>query len=58
MLVMVLNMPEQCSSQDVLFHMLLMPKYAEKYASRMDISLMARGFSEESEDAASSLTTC
>ena len=39
MLGMVLNMPEQCSFQDImLFHMLLMPKYyAEKYASRTDI---------------------
>ena len=36
MLVMVLNMPEQCSFQDLLFYM---PKYAEKSASRMDISL-------------------
>ena len=39
MLVMVLNMPEQCSFQDMLFHMLFMPKYTEKYASRMDMSL-------------------
>ena len=39
MLVMVLNMPEQCSYQDMLFHMLLIPKYAEIYASIMDISL-------------------
>ena len=38
-LVIALNMPEQCSFQDMLFHMLFMPKYAEKYASRMDISL-------------------
>ena len=43
MLVMVLNMPEQCSFQDMLFHMLFMPKYAEKYASRMDISLPYMG---------------
>ena len=41
MLVMVLNMPEQCSSQDMLFYMLFMPKYAQKYASRMDISLIS-----------------
>ena len=40
MLVMVLNMPEQCSFQHLLFHLLLMPKYAEKSASRMDISLI------------------
>ena len=39
MLVMVLNMPEQCSFQDLLSHLLFMPKYAEKSASRMDISL-------------------
>ena len=38
MLVMVLNMPKQCSFQDMLFHILFMPKYAEKYASRRDIS--------------------
>ena len=42
MLVIVLNMPEQCSFQDLLFHLLFMPKYAEKSASRMDISLPAR----------------
>ena len=29
MLVIVLNMPEHCSFQDMLFHMLFMPKYAE-----------------------------
>ena len=39
MLVMVLNLPEQCSFQDLLFHLLLMPKSAAKSASRMDISL-------------------
>ena len=39
MLVMVLNLPEQCSFQDMLFHLLFMPKSAEKSASRMDISL-------------------
>ena len=39
MRVMNLNMPEQCSFPDLLFHLLFMPKYAEKYASRMDISL-------------------
>ena len=39
MLVMVLNRPEQCSFQDLLFHLLFMPKYAKKSASRMDISL-------------------
>ena len=37
--VMVLNMPEQCSFQDLLFPLLFMPKYAEKSASRMDTSL-------------------
>ena len=36
MLVMVLNLPEQCSFQDLLFHPLFMPKSAEKSASRMD----------------------
>ena len=40
MLAMVLNMPEQCSFQDLLFHLLFIPKYAEKSASRMDISLI------------------
>ena len=39
MLVMVLSMPEQCSFQDLLFHLLFMAKHAEKSASRMDISL-------------------
>ena len=39
MLVMVLNLPEQCSFQDLLFHPLFMPKSAEKSASGMDISL-------------------
>ena len=42
MLVMVQNMPEQCSFRDMLFHMLFMPKYAEKYASIMDISLTSK----------------
>ena len=41
MLVMVLNMPEQCSFQDLLFHLFFMPKYAEQSASRIDISLLA-----------------
>ena len=40
MLVMVLNMPEQCSFQALLFHLLFLPKSAEKSASRMDISLV------------------
>ena len=40
MLVMVLNLPEQCSFQDLLFHLLFMPKSAENSASRMDISLI------------------
>ena len=40
MLVMDLNLLEQCSFQDVLFHHLLfLPKSAEKSASRMDITL-------------------
>ena len=43
MLVMVLNLPEQCSFQDLLFHMLFMPKSAEKSASRMDLSLLQTG---------------
>ena len=30
LLVMVLNLPEQCSFQDLLFHLLFMPKSAEK----------------------------
>ena len=38
MLVMVPNLPEQRSFQDLLFHLLFMPKSAEKSASRMDIS--------------------
>ena len=39
MLVMVLNLPEQCSFQDLLFHLLFMPKSAENSAaSRMDIN--------------------
>ena len=37
MLVMALNLLEQCSFQDVLFHLLFLPKSAEKSASRMDI---------------------
>ena len=40
MLVMVLNLPEQCSFQDLLFHLFFMPKSAGKSASRMDISLL------------------
>ena len=41
MLVMVLNMPEQFSFQDMLVQIIFMPKYAENYAinSRIDISL-------------------
>ena len=39
MLVMVLNLLEQCSFQDLLFHLLFLPKSAEKSASRMDITL-------------------
>ena len=37
MLVMVLNLLEQCSFQDLLFHLLFLPKSAENSASRMDI---------------------
>ena len=40
MLVMVLNLPEQYSFQDLLFHLLFMPKSAKKCASRIDISLI------------------
>ena len=40
MLVMVLNMSSNTLFQDLLFHLLFMPKYAEKYARRMDISLI------------------
>ena len=40
MLVMVLNLPEQCSFKDLLFHLLFMPQSAEKSASRMDLSLI------------------
>ena len=32
--------PEYCSFQVMLFHMLFMPKYAERKASRMDKSLI------------------
>ena len=40
MLVMVQNLPEQCSFQDLFFfHLLFIPKSAEKSASRMNISL-------------------
>ena len=39
MLVMVPNLPEQCSFQDLLFHLLFKLKSAEKSASRIDISL-------------------
>ena len=41
MVVMVLNLPEQSSFQDLLFHLLFLPKPAKKSASRMDISLPA-----------------
>ena len=41
LVVMVLNLPAQCSFQDLLLHLLfIMPKYAEKSSSRMDISLV------------------
>ena len=37
-LVMVLNLLEHyCSFQDLLFHLLFLPKSTEKSASRMDI---------------------
>ena len=39
MLVVVLNMPEHSSFQDMLFPMLFISKYAKSYASIMDISL-------------------
>ena len=39
MLVVVLNMPEHSSFQDMLFPMLFISKYAKSYASMMDISL-------------------
>ena len=37
MLVVVLNMPEHSSFQDMLFPMLFISKYAKSYASIMDI---------------------
>ena len=40
MLVVVLNMPEHSSFQDMLFPMLFISKYAKSYASIMDISLV------------------
>ena len=40
MLVVVLNMPEHSSFQDMLFPMLFISKYAKSYASIMDISLI------------------
>ena len=39
MLVVVLNMPEHSSFQDMLFPMLFISKYAKSYASIMDINL-------------------
>ena len=39
MLVVVLDMPEHSSFQDMLFPMLFISKYAKSYASIMDISL-------------------
>ena len=39
MLHLCLFKPEHCSFQVMLFHMLFMPKYAERKASRMDKSL-------------------
>ena len=41
MLVVVLNMPEHSSFQNMLFPMLFISKYAKSYASIMDISLSA-----------------
>ena len=40
MLVVVLNMPEHSSFQDMLFPMLFISKYAKSNASIMDISLL------------------
>ena len=40
MLHLCLFKPEHCSFQVMLFHMLFMPKYAERKASRMDKSLI------------------
>ena len=40
MLVMVLNLLEQFSFQDLVFHLLFLPKSAEKSASRTDITLV------------------
>ena len=40
MLVIILNLLEQCSFQDLSFHLLFLPKSAEKSASRMDITLI------------------
>ena len=47
MLVVVLNMPEHSSFQDMLFPMLFISKYAKSYASIMDISLTPAGTSNE-----------
>ena len=44
MLVVVLNMPEHSSFQDMLFPMLFISKYAKSYASIMDIGLVALTF--------------
>ena len=40
MLVMVLNLLEQCSFQDLLSHLLFLLKSAENSASRVDITLV------------------
>ena len=40
MLVVVLNMPEHSSFQDMLFPMLFISKYAKNYANIIDISLI------------------
>ena len=39
MLVVVLNMPEHSSFQDMLFPMLLISEYAKSYASIMDTGI-------------------
>ena len=40
LVVVVLNMPEHSSFQDMFFPMLFTSKYAKSYASIMDISLI------------------
>ena len=52
MLHLCLFKPERCSFQVMLFHMLFMPKYAERKASRMDKSLKMGARFQESVDLA------